>query len=171
MVMKNIYAAIIGFVVLMSAIPRASRGYPVFLWPIDRPAMITGTFGEYRGPHFHHGIDVSTAGRTGYAVFAADDGYVSSVLYQQWGIGYAVIITHGNGWSTMYGHLERFDDAIMGNADEGPLIAVKQEGFQDRSRQVRDTGERRENHSLSPATAVSAWSIFTSRCARPTASR
>ncbi len=107
-----IHAVVTGIVVMISA-AAASAGDPQFLWPIDRPAMITGTFGEYRGAHFHHGIDISTGGRTGYAVFAADEGNVSSVMYQQWGIGYAVIITHGSGWKTLYGHLERFDDIIL----------------------------------------------------------
>ncbi len=113
-VMKLISAIIIGIAVFITA-AGGTAGDPAFLWPIDRPAMITGTFGEYRGQHFHHGIDVSTGGRTGYAVFAADDGYVSSVMYQQWGIGYAVIVTHGSGWNTLYGHLERFDDIILNN--------------------------------------------------------
>lgn len=112
--MKLIRALSIGSIILIGA-AAVTAADPSFLWPIDRPAMITGTFGEYRGPHFHHGIDVSTGGRTGYRVFAADDGYVSSVMYQQWGIGYAVIITHGGGWSTLYGHLERFDDSILNN--------------------------------------------------------
>ncbi len=101
-------------IVILSA-AAGNAGDPVFLWPIDRPPMITGTFGEYRGPHFHHGIDVSTAGKTGFAVYAADDGYVSSVMYQQWGIGYALLVTHNNGWKTLYGHLERFDDGILKN--------------------------------------------------------
>ncbi|HNW27609.1 MAG TPA: M23 family metallopeptidase [Spirochaetota bacterium] len=112
--MKLIRALSISSMILIGAAAGMAAD-PSFLWPIDRPAMITGTFGEYRGAHFHHGIDVSTGGKTGYAVSAADDGYVSSVMYQQWGIGYAVIITHGNGWSTLYGHLERFDEAILKN--------------------------------------------------------
>ncbi|HOT46055.1 MAG TPA: M23 family metallopeptidase [Spirochaetota bacterium] len=111
----NLIRTISIVIVVMIGAAAGTAADPAFLWPIDRPAMITGTFGEYRGPHFHHGIDVSTGGKTGYAVFAADDGYVSSVMYQQWGIGYAVIITHGNGWSTLYGHMERFDDAILNN--------------------------------------------------------
>ncbi len=110
--MKLTRIALIGIIVFTCA-AAGTAGDPVLLWPIDRPVMITGTFGEYRGPHFHHGIDVSTGGRTGYAVYAADDGYVSSVMYQQWGIGYAVMVTHGNGWKTVYGHLERFDGIIL----------------------------------------------------------
>jgi hypothetical protein len=40
---------------------------------------------------------VSTAGKKGFAVYAADDGYVSTVMYQKWGIGYALFITHRTG--------------------------------------------------------------------------
>lgn len=112
--MKFFRRALISIVIIFS-VATGNAGDPVFLWPIDRPPMITGTFGEYRGPHFHHGIDVSTGGKTGYRVYAAADGYVSGVMYQQWGIGYALLVTHGNGWKTLYGHLERFDDNILMN--------------------------------------------------------
>lgn len=93
-----------------------ATGVPEFLWPIDRPPLVTGTFGEYRGAHFHHGIDVSTGGKTGFAVYAAEDGYVSTVIYQQWGIGFAVMLRHPNGWRTLYGHLESFSDRILASA-------------------------------------------------------
>ena len=48
--------------------PAPVRG---LLWPIDRPQRITGTFCEPRGSRFHLGIDVSTAGKKGFAVNAA----------------------------------------------------------------------------------------------------
>jgi hypothetical protein len=102
------------FVILVTAGSTAADR-PEFLWPIDRPAMITGTFGEYRGAHFHHGIDVSTGGKTGFAVYAADDGYVGTVMYQQWGIGFAVLVRHKNGWRTLYGHMESFSDPVLSN--------------------------------------------------------
>lgn len=84
------------------------------LWPIDRPQRITGTFCEPRGSRFHLGIDVSTAGKKGFAVYAADDGYISTVMYQKWGIGYALFITHPDGRRTFYGHLDGFADRVLG---------------------------------------------------------
>lgn len=84
-------------------------------WPLDRPKRITGTFGEYRGLWYHHGVDISTAGKKGFRVFAADNGYVSSVMYQKWGIGYAIFIKHKSGLITFYGHLDRFAPVILRN--------------------------------------------------------
>ena len=110
--MKKAQGLLLVIIILAGA---SAAGVPEFLWPIDRPAMITGTFGEYRGAHYHHGIDVSTGGTTGFAVYAADEGYVSTVMYQQWGIGFAVLVRHKNGWRTLYGHLESFSDQILAN--------------------------------------------------------
>jgi len=95
----------------------ALRAEPIhgeLLWPIDRPQRVSGSFCEPRGIRFHYGLDVSCAGRKGFKVFAADEGYVSTVMYQKWGIGYAVFITHKNGTRSFYGHLDRFSDRIAG---------------------------------------------------------
>lgn len=86
-----------------------------YIWPIDRPEKITGTFGEYRSAHFHHGIDVSCSGRKGFKISSAEDGYISSVMYQKWGIGYAVFIRHPDGRTTFYGHMDGFATAILLN--------------------------------------------------------
>jgi hypothetical protein len=95
------------------------------LWPINRPQRITGTFCEPRGSRFHLGLDVSTAGKKGFEVYAADDGYVSTVMYQKWGIGYALFLTHPDGRRTFYGHLDRFAERVLANstvAKYGPKI-------------------------------------------------
>ncbi len=92
-----------------------SYASPALRWPLDRPKRVTGTFGEYRGLMFHHGLDVSTGGKKGYRVYAADQGYVSSVMYQKWGIGYALFMKHKNGLITFYGHLDSFAPVILNN--------------------------------------------------------
>jgi hypothetical protein len=86
------------------------------IWPIDRPQRITSTFGEFREVRFHHGLDVSCGGRKGFKIFTADDGYVSSVMYQKWGIGYAVFVRHKSGLITFYGHMDRFSSIILKNS-------------------------------------------------------
>lgn len=93
------------------------------LWPVDRPQRVSGTFCEPRGIRFHYGLDVSCAGRKGFKVFAADEGFVSAVMYQKWGIGYAVFITHKNGTRSFYGHLDRFSARIAGSTQ---LVAYAQ---------------------------------------------
>ena len=110
-IMKMNRALLLVCALLASGVPAGAE----LQWPIDRPMMVTGTFGEFRGAHYHHGIDISTGGKTGFKIFSAGDGYVSSVMYQQWGIGYAVLVRHSDGLITLYGHLKGFSDQILGN--------------------------------------------------------
>lgn len=86
-----------------------TRVYPkdVFRYPLDLPPTTAGSFGELRSNHFHSGLDFKTEQRTGFPVHAALDGYVSRLRIQFGGFGRAVYITHPNGFTTVYGHLER----------------------------------------------------------------
>src|SRR5579872_1205439 len=87
-----------------------TRQYPknYFRYPLDLPPTTAGSFGELRPNHFHSGLDFKTNGRTGYPVHAAQDGYVSRLRVQFGGFGNALYITHPNGFTTVYGHIERF---------------------------------------------------------------
>ena len=91
-----------------------SRPYPqgYFRYPLDLPPSTAGSFGELRPNHFHSGLDFKTNARTGYPVHAAFDGYVSRLRVQFGGFGNAVYITHPNGYTTVYGHIERFSPAM-----------------------------------------------------------
>ncbi|WP_254712523.1 M23 family metallopeptidase [Polaribacter pectinis] len=80
--------------------------------PLDIPIVLGGTFGELRSNHFHAGIDIKTQGREGLKVYAVADGYVSRIKVQQFGYGKAIYITHPNGFTSVYGHLSKFADAI-----------------------------------------------------------
>jgi hypothetical protein len=87
-----------------------SRQYPqnYFRYPLDLPPSTAGSFGELRPNHFHSGLDFKTNGHTGYPVHAAFDGYVSRLRVLFGGFGNAIYITHPNGFTTVYGHIERF---------------------------------------------------------------
>lgn len=91
-----------------------SRQYPknYFRYPLDLPPTTAGTFGEIRPNHFHAGLDFKTNQRTGYPVHAVFDGYVSRLLVQFGGFGNAIYITHPNGYTSVYGHIERFAPAM-----------------------------------------------------------
>jgi len=75
-----------------------------FRWPCS--GNLTSRFG-YRNlsysyaSKYHEGIDI--ANRRGTPIYAADGG---TVTYSGWmsGYGYLVIINHGNGYETYYGH-------------------------------------------------------------------
>jgi len=78
------------------------------LWPVE--GRVTGSFGERIDPFngegaFHRGVDIaSTVGQT---VIAPADGVVTFADFLG-GYGRAIIIDHGHGLSTRYGHLANF---------------------------------------------------------------
>lgn len=80
--------------------------------PIDLPLSLAGNFGEVRGSHFHAGIDIKTNGKEGYPVYSIEEGYVSRIKVSSYGYGKALYITHPNGYTSVYGHLQSFEGAI-----------------------------------------------------------
>lgn len=60
----------------------------------------------YQTQKFHSGIDF-TAPR-GVEVYATANGVVELVKSEIWGYGQHIVINHGNGFSTLYGHLSKF---------------------------------------------------------------
>jgi murein DD-endopeptidase MepM/ murein hydrolase activator NlpD len=92
----------------------AQKKYPkdYFRSPLDIPIVLSGSFGELRSNHFHAGLDIKTQGKQGLKVYAAADGYVSRIKVQQFGYGKAIYITHPNGFTSVYGHLSKFNDEI-----------------------------------------------------------
>ncbi len=79
---------------------------------LDTETKISGTFGEFRGNHFHSGTDYKTGKKEGVPVFAADDGYIIRVLVSRSGYGKALYINHKNGITTVYAHLRAFEGEI-----------------------------------------------------------
>ncbi|MFW5754445.1 MAG: M23 family metallopeptidase, partial [Marinilabiliaceae bacterium] len=75
---------------------------------LDITPKVSGSFGEVRSNHFHSGLDLSTYGKNGFPVFAADTGYVSRVSVSSGGFGKALYIDHPDGYTTVYAHLEKF---------------------------------------------------------------
>ncbi|RNL51012.1 M23 family metallopeptidase [Pedobacter jejuensis] len=93
----------------------STNKYPLtyFRQPLDIvPPALAGSFGEIRGNHFHSGIDFRTNQREGYPVYAVADGYISRLRVQNSGFGQALYINHPNGFTTVYGHLQRFAPKI-----------------------------------------------------------
>jgi hypothetical protein len=80
--------------------------------PMHLPLHLSGTFGEPRGVHFHSGIDIRTNERIGYPVLAVADGTLSRIRVSPVGYGKAMYINHPNGYTTVYGHLDRFAPAL-----------------------------------------------------------
>jgi murein DD-endopeptidase MepM/ murein hydrolase activator NlpD len=97
-----------------AAAARRGGGNGHFVWPESGP--ITQGFGctpyqfEPWDPncpshHFHTGIDIGAA--WGTPVGAGDAG-IAHTYVSSYGYGNHVIIVHGNGWVSIYGHLASF---------------------------------------------------------------
>src|SRR5574344_1846744 len=86
------------------------KGY--FSSPMNIPLSAAGYFAELRGDHFHSGMDLRTNGKEGQCVLAPADGYVSRIKIQAFGGGKNLYLTHPNGYTTVYMHLQRYCKAI-----------------------------------------------------------
>lgn len=95
--------------------------------PFDFPILLSGNFGELRSNHFHSGIDFKTQGVEGKPVHAVKAGYVSRISVSPWGYGNGLYLTHPDGTTTVYGHLQRFSQKI---ADYVKEQQYAQESFQ-----------------------------------------
>jgi len=115
--MKRLFAIMI--IISIALIGYALKLYP----PVDNP-RVTSTFGEYRplgsrGPHFHMGMDFSTARRIGIDIKAAANGYLDRIVIDKDDIyGYVVVLVHEDGYKTLYAHLSDFAPVVKEITDE-----------------------------------------------------
>ncbi len=92
----------------------AQNNYPqdYFDNPLEIPLILSGTFAELRSNHFHSGLDIKTQKRVGLKVKACADGFVSRIKISHYGYGKALYVTHPNGYTTVYAHLQKFAPEI-----------------------------------------------------------
>ena len=92
----------------------AQSPYPqdYFSSPLDITLVLSGTFAELRSNHFHSGLDIKTQGKEGFKTYAAATGYVSRIKISRFGYGKALYMTHPNGYTTVYAHLQKFSQSI-----------------------------------------------------------
>ncbi len=97
-----------------SFITFAQENYPkdVFRSPLDIPLILAGTFGELRSNHFHAGIDIKTQQRQGLPIYAIGDGTITRIKVSLYGYGKVLYIAHPNGYTSVYGHLQKFGPEI-----------------------------------------------------------
>ncbi|MBN2763637.1 MAG: M23 family metallopeptidase, partial [Bacteroidales bacterium] len=73
---------------------------------------MSANFAELRSDHFHSGIDIKTQGVIGKEIIAPADGYVYRISVSPGGFGKALYLRHSSGYSTVFGHLDRFEPEI-----------------------------------------------------------
>ena len=100
--------------ILLAHLNFAQNKYPqdYFRHPLDIPLVLSGTFAELRSNHFHSGLDIKTQQREGLKTYTAAPGYVSRIKISHWGYGKALYITHPNGYTSVYAHLQKFSPKI-----------------------------------------------------------
>ncbi|MCC8144083.1 MAG: M23 family metallopeptidase [Tannerellaceae bacterium] len=88
---------------------RTASGYGMRIDPI------------YRTPHFHSGMDFSA--KVGTEVYATGDGVITFAAWKQ-GYGNCVMIDHGYGYQTLYGHLSKFRARVGQKVTRGQVIGL-----------------------------------------------
>ena len=96
-----------------------------FTWPTPSCTYITSYFGNRLHPtlgvyKFHTGVDIGAS--YGASILAADDGTVITAGYNEGGYGNYVVISHGNGMTTLYGHMSSIAVSYGQNVTKGQTI-------------------------------------------------
>ena len=73
----------------------------------------------YRTPRFHAGMDFSA--KIGTDIYATGNGVVTFASWKQ-GYGNCLIIDHGYGYKTLYGHLNKFKKRVGQKVTRGEVI-------------------------------------------------
>jgi murein DD-endopeptidase MepM/ murein hydrolase activator NlpD len=91
-----------------------------FMWPLPGFYSITSPYGYRWHPisgtySFHSGVDISGGGVYGARILAADSG---TVILSSWNGGYGncVMISHGNGYVTLYAHMKQASSLRVGQS-------------------------------------------------------
>ena len=95
-----------------------NAGTGKFGWPTGGGVRVSRGFaGQYPA---HNGVDI--AGPYGTPIYAADAGIVTTAKYTNRGYGVYVIIEHGNGYQTVYGHCSSLTVSYGQQVSKGQLI-------------------------------------------------
>lgn len=94
-------------------------GYGTYVWPTT-DTWISGY--EYSPSTNHRGIDIG--GVTGNPIYAVDAGVVVYSDWNQNGYGNLIVVDHGNGWQSVYAHLDGFRKYCGENVEQGEEIGT-----------------------------------------------
>ena len=109
MKIRSFFAVLLSFVATSLL---AQTTFPQYGSPLDIPIYLSATFGEIRPNHIHAGLDIKTQGVEGKKVYAVADGYISRIGVSPFGYGNVLYITHNDGYTSVYAHLQRFSGEI-----------------------------------------------------------
>ena len=95
-------------------------------WPVPSSSRISSGYGPRKSPisgksEFHTGIDIPAS--SGSNIVAADSGTVVSSGWMN-GYGYTVVLNHGGGITTLYGHASKLLVSKGQTVTKGQVIAL-----------------------------------------------
>ncbi len=93
-------------------------GNGTFVWPVPSNHTVSG----YDYTEIHAGIDIG--GSEGAPIAAADSGVVVFAGWSNFGYGQLLVIDHGNGWQTAYGHLNAIGATCGQSVIQGGTVAT-----------------------------------------------
>lgn len=94
-------------------------GLGYFIWPNDKH-YLSGY--DYSPDTNHRGIDL--AGNTGEPIYAVDAGVIVYAGWNDWGYGNMIMVDHGNGWQSLYAHLNSINVVCGQSVDMGTVIGT-----------------------------------------------
>ena len=105
---------------------RTVAGSGRLIWPLPSSANVTSGFGARMHPTFrvirqHHGIDVAAS--HGANIIASDRGTVITSAYNS-SYGHYVVISHGNGTTTLYAHMSSRRVSQGQTVEQGQVIGL-----------------------------------------------
>ncbi|MBP3255477.1 MAG: peptidoglycan DD-metalloendopeptidase family protein [Clostridia bacterium] len=89
-----------------------------FIWPCDCMIITSGV--KRRWGRWHKGLDI---GARYEDVYASASGYCYP-LENPGGYGHYILMVHGDGWCTLYGHLDSYNVGYGEYASQGEVIAT-----------------------------------------------
>lgn len=92
-----------------------------FIWPLPHTHNIT-SYNEWRWGRMHNGIDIAGGDDYGQPFIASDSGTVIWSGNDGGGYGNYVMIDHGNGYMTVYGHASELNCSTGDYVDQGDVI-------------------------------------------------
>lgn len=97
------------------------QNYPAnyFRYPLDIPMKLNANFGEMRPNHFHMGLDLFTLRKENLPVLSAAEGWVSKIKIDPNGFGNAIYVSHPNGYTTLYAHMNTFMPQLKQAIEDG----------------------------------------------------
>jgi murein DD-endopeptidase MepM/ murein hydrolase activator NlpD len=96
-----------------------------FSYPLGWWLQVSDPFGAPRGGGaVHPGIDLDLYGANGAPVYSSCNGAVTRTEWLTYSYGYHVIVDCGDGWSTLYAHMDQINVSPGQRVAKGTILGI-----------------------------------------------